>query len=163
LLFLGPQAKLKEDLAKQLAQKRESCNFLVEAATDEFQAKQKEQIAKMQADYNTFVVDSDSASNLTLDISRLIDNKTVSSLSITPRRKSGPEELPNCSKICEDSVNLSFNSGFSEFARILNALERNEPVMFVDEFSIERSSQGAAHKASMDLTFFITKTAQKKS
>jgi hypothetical protein len=163
LLLLSGQAKLKEDLAAQLAQKKQICEFLVQAATDEFQAKQKEQIENMQNDYKTFIVDSAAASNLTLDIGRLIDSKRVSSLSIAPRRRSGQEELPNCKKICEDSVSLSFCSGFVEFAKILNALERNQPVMFVDEFSIERSNSGNVHKASIDLTFFTTTGSEKKS
>jgi len=162
LLLLSGQTKVKEDLAAQLAQKKQSCEFLAEAATDEFQVKQKEQIENMQLDYNNFIVDSDAASNLTLDIGPLIDSKRVGSLRIA-RDKSGTEELPNCKKICEDSVNLSFSSSFIEFAKILNALERNQPVMFVDEFSIERSNSGNAHKASIDLTFFTTTGSEGKS
>ena len=62
LLLLAPQAKLKEDLARQLAQKKESCKFLAEAATDEFQVKQKEQIETIAQNILTIRTEFEGAS-----------------------------------------------------------------------------------------------------
>src|SRR3989339_741479 len=74
LVLLGPQAGLKDDLASQLKEKRKTYDFLAEAATEEFQSKQKEKLALMQESFSRFIVDADAASNLTLDVSRLIDS-----------------------------------------------------------------------------------------
>ncbi|MHC4076368.1 MAG: GspMb/PilO family protein, partial [Planctomycetota bacterium] len=51
-----------------------------------------------------------------------------------------------------------FNADFKGFAALLNALERNRPVIFIDKFLIEKSKQrNLEPKVTMNLTVLVRK------
>jgi len=66
--------------------------------------------------------------------------------------------MPDCDYIYENYIDISFNAGFSQFAALLNALERHWPVVFVDKFTITRSRQDNLERpVTMNLTVFVKK------
>lgn len=65
-------------------------------------------------------------------------------------------EIANCYHVGTVSFRIDFNASFNSFARVVNTLERFKPVVFVDEFNIQRSSSdNSDHNVSMKLTIFV--------
>ena len=77
---------------------------------------------------NNFAIDYDNSTNVTFDISQIAKKKyKADELNIESDEKSINLELTDCEYISENQVNIDFKAGFSQFASLLNALERNEP------------------------------------
>ncbi len=58
----------------------------------------------------------------------------------------------------ENRIEIAFASNFRQFASFLNALERHQPVIFVDRFKVSRGDQsGTPNKVDMALSFFVRK------
>lgn len=64
--------------------------------------------------------------------------------------------IPGCKQLSEGRIQLSFNAEFQDFATFLNMLERHDPVIFVDKFSIEAPRKNASRrKTEMVVVFFV--------
>jgi len=160
MLMLSPQRKSREQVESQLAEKKQIYHSAVEAAQEKTKLKLDEEIRELQSRLKTFVIDSEDLANLIFDISRIADEKDVTSFRIKTQdsRKSSGSEIPNCSHICENQINIGFTAGFNQFAAFLNALERHQPVVFIDKFAIKRSEQDdSGHQVSMGLAVFVRK------
>jgi hypothetical protein len=105
---------------------------------------------------NGLVINSEDTANLIFAISQIANAKRVSEFRIGPKKQHLGSKLSNCEYIGENCIGISFSSGFNQFATLLNALERHQPVVFVDGFEITRSDQGkSGHKVDMDLAVFV--------
>jgi Tfp pilus assembly protein PilO len=111
---------------------------------------------------NDFVIESDDSANLTLDISQIASEKKLDSFMIKTKENRENSAIPDCKYITEDRIDIGFNAGFNQFAAFLNALERHQPVVFIDTFSIARSKQDdSGHKVNMNLAVFARKWQEK--
>ena len=158
ILVLAPQRRNRKNIEKQLTDKKQIHSSALAAAQKKSKIRLSEQIEDLQDRLTDFVSGSDDSANLIFDISQIANEKKVDSFSIKARNKPGGSEIPNCEHICENHIDISFTSGFEQFATFLNALERYRPVVFVDKFTITRAEHDSSgHRVRMDLAVFVKK------
>lgn len=103
-----------------------------------------------------YVVTRQQASDLSIDISRIAMNTGVHEFSSTNKMKSSYNSINECEYIAEGRIQLKFEGAFFQFAEFINELERFEPVIFIDGFSIRRSeSNDDRHSVSIVVAFFV--------
>ncbi len=164
MLLLSPQNSRKKDLLNTLTEEKQTYELAQKAAQQETQICLTEQIVALRDRLKTFMVDSDEADNLTFDISRIAQDKNVDSLKVENKSNSFTAEEDNARKnINERHIDISFSAGFSQFAAFLNALERHQPVLFVNQFKLTLSSQGRqTYRVNMDVAALVKKQQQDK-
>ena len=158
MLITAPQKKRRELLEQQLAQKQQLYNSVLLASQEKMRSRLNAEIERLQNSLTSFVIDPENAANITFDISQIASEKKVNSFSIKPKQKNRNLTMPNCNYITENYIDISFTGSFRQFATFLNALERHQPVIFVDDFTITRSNKNdSAHQINMSLAFFVKK------
>jgi len=158
MLVLAPQREVKQQVAKELDNKKQTYEIILKLSQQDSQLKLKEQTAHLQDCLKDFLVTSDGSGDLTFDISRIASDKRVSSFSIKIRDSGSGAAIPNCNYISENRIDVGFASGFAQFAAFLNTLERHQPVIFVDKFAIVRSDETqSGHQVTMELAVLARK------
>jgi hypothetical protein len=158
MLFMSPQRKNRKQLEKQLVEKKQMYESAIKAAQTETQAQLNEEIEQLRNRLRNFAVDSEDSTNLTFDISQLAAEKAVSSFNIETKKEGDKAQKKSEKNIYESYIDIGFSAmDFSQFAILLNALERHQPVIFVDKFSITRSKSSSGHSVKMNLAVFIRK------
>jgi len=159
MYLLSPQKRIREQIQRQRAEKKQLYDSAMSAAQEKTRVQLQQETDYLRNKLNDFVVDSADLVNVTLDIGRIASEGQLSSFSIRGKEKRKDSEIPNCERIYEDCINVSFTAGdFSQFAAFLNALERRRPVVFVDEFAITRAKKDdSGHRVNMDLAVFVKK------
>jgi type II secretory pathway component PulM len=158
-LTLAPQKNIKGQLEKQLAEKKQMCDSALKASQKETRIQLKEQIEQLRNKLNNFVIDFKDSADLTFDISQIANEKEATSFSIETKKDSGKNSAMSDKYISEGRIDISFSTAnFNQFAALLNALERHQPVIFVDRFTITRSDKGSSeHQVKMNLAVFVGK------
>ena len=160
MLMLSPQKGSKEQLKEQLEEKKRMYSSALKASEKETLIQLNEQIEQLREELHNFVVDYNDAANLTFDISKIANEKEVTSFRIeTGKRDNNSKQAESEQYITESFFNISFaTTDFTQFAALLNALERHKPVIFVDRFSITRTDRdGSGRQVKMNLSVFIRK------
>jgi hypothetical protein len=159
MLMLAPQKDSKKQLEKQLAGKKQIYNSALKAAQKETKTQLNEQIEHLRNRLKNFVIDFEDSANLTFDISQIANGKEVTSFSIETKKDSSRGPAMSDNYISESRIDISFfTAGFNQFAALVNALERHQPVIFVDRFAITRSDKGSSeHQVKMNLAVFVRK------
>jgi Tfp pilus assembly protein PilO len=158
VIILGPQRSNRKRLENTLTEKKQQYEMAQEAAQEQTKIRLNEQIDSLQNTLKDFVLDFEDSANLTFDIGRIANEERVDSFSIKSDDKQSVSEIPDCNSICENHIDISFIAGFNQFATFVNALERHQPVLFVNEFSISRSKKGqSAYQVSLDVAAFVKK------
>ena len=157
-LAMGPQRRNKKNIEKLLTVKKQMYNSALTATQEESKFRLNEEIEHLRDRLKDFVTDFDNSANLIFDISQIANEKKVGSFSIRAKGKREGSEIPNCNYIRENLIDVSFTSGFNQFATFLNALEMYRPVIFVDKLTITRASyDNSGHRVRMDLAIFVRK------
>lgn len=160
MFMLAPQKNNKEQLKKQLEEKKQKYDYALKATQKETQDQLNEQIEQLRKKLKDFVTDFEDAANLTFDISQIANEKAVTSFSIeTSKKGSGGDQATSNKYIFESRIGIGFSTAsFNQFATLLNALERHQPVIFVDKFVISRAENGSSNRqVKMDLAVFVKK------
>lgn len=160
LVLLSPQTNRRKSLDRTLVEKEQLYEFAQLAAQEQTQIRLNEQIERLRERVKDFVVDAEDAVNLTFDIGQIANEKKVTSFSVEPKEKPAASATPvSDSKCLEESyIDVSFISGFNQFAAFVNALERHRPVLFVHEFAIGRSKKdNSAYKATLSVRALVRK------
>jgi len=163
ILVLGPQKSGRKRLESTLAEKKDLYEFAQRATQEQTKIRLNEQIEGLHDVLKDFVVDLEDSANLTFDIGRIANEEDVSSFSIKNNDKQGISEIPDCNSICENHIDISFIAGFNQFATFVNALERHQPVLFVNEFTISRSKKGeSTYQVKLDVAAFVKKQQERE-
>jgi hypothetical protein len=160
MLMLAPQKNSKEQLKKQLEEKKQMYNSALKATQKETQIQLNEQIEHLRNKLKDFVIDFEDSADLTFDISQIANAKEVASFSVETNRKDNSRDPAMSDKyIFESHIDISFfTADFNQFAALLNALERHRPVIFVDRFAITRSSKSSSDRqVNMSLAVLVRK------
>jgi hypothetical protein len=158
IFVLGPQKSGRRHLESTLNEKKQQYEMAQRATQEQTKARLNEQIEGLRDILKDFVVDLEDSANLTFDIGRIANEEDVSSFSIKNNDKQGVLEIPDCNSISENHIDISFIAGFNQFATFVNALERHQPVLFVNEFSMTRSNKGQkTYQVSLDVAAFVKK------
>jgi Tfp pilus assembly protein PilO len=163
LFVLGPQINSRKRLENNLAEKKQQYETAKMAAREQTKARLNEEIKGMQNTLKDFVVDMKDSANLTFDIGKIANEENVSSFSIGNKNKQGISEIPDCNTISESHIDIGFIAGFNQFATFVNALERHQPVLFVNEFRISCSSRDkSAYQVTLDVAAFVRKQQERQ-
>ncbi len=158
MFVLAPQVKTKKIIKKQLMEKKLLLEHAQEITQKETRLKLNEQINDLYDELKNYVIDFDSAADVTFDISQIANEKKVNSFNIKSGNRSEKASKTGNKYVHVNNFDVSFTSGFVQFATLLNALERHCPVIFVDKFRIIRSEKGNSdHQVDMDLAVFVRK------
>ena len=158
MFILGPQKKSRKAFESTLVEKKQIYEFAQKAAQEQTKIRLNEQIENLQDTIKDFVVDIEDSANLTFDIGRIANEEKVTSFSIRQNDKNSISEIPDCNSIRENHIDISFIAGFNQFATFVNALERHQPVLFVNEFSISRPRKDqSAYQVRLDVAAFVKK------
>ncbi len=161
MLMLAPQRHKRLQTENQLREVKKTYRTALNAAHEETQAEAERQIEQMRNRLHNFVVDSEDSANIILDISRIANEKKLGSFSIKTKDDRGSFKTLNCNYIRENHIAVSFTGDFNQFATFLNALERHQPVIFVDEFKMTRAkANDPDHHVNMSLAVFVKKQPQ---
>ncbi len=159
LLVLMPQQQSRKLVEKQFAEKKQAYESAVKASEEETRVKLTREVEDLQARLRDFVIDSENCANLTLDISRIAGEKQISSFTTKAIEESANALQSSTNKhLQEGKIEIRFASDFTQFAAMLNALERHRPSVFVDRFKIIRSDDNSKdNKVEIDLAVFVRK------
>jgi Tfp pilus assembly protein PilO len=158
MIALGPQQKSKKQVKNQLSEIQQKHDSITNATREESKAALNEEIENLRNKLKDFAVDFENSPNLTFDIGQIATEKKVDSFSIKTQEKTRSSSGADLKFLQENRIDLSFAGDFNQFASFLNALERNRPVVFVDNFKITRSPTGdSKHRANMKLAVFVRK------
>ncbi len=163
IFVFGPQKNNKKRIESRLTEKRQLYETARRAAQKETKIQLNEQIESLQNRLKDFVVDFEDSANLTFDIGRIANKENVSSFSIKNNDRQGVLEIPDCVSICENHIDIGFIAEFNQFATFVNTLERHQPVLFVNEFSMTRSNKGqSTYQVSLDVAAFVKKQQERE-
>ena len=165
MFVLVPQKQSLKRMRQQLAVEKQKFELANQAGQEDYQLKQKEEIELLENKLRDFIVGREGSDNITFDISQIAKQKKVGDFSIKHLEKSkrGVADKLECEFIAESYINVSFTGEFDQFAKLLNAMERHRPAIFVDEFSITRSrKEGADHDVDMEMAIFVKKRTGEK-
>lgn len=158
MLVLAPQVKAKKTIKKELTEKKLLLDRAQKITQKETRLKLDKQIDDLHDKLRNYVVDFDDISDVTFDISRIANEKKVKSFNIKSVNRGGSVSKTGNKYVHVNNFDVSFTSGFVQFATLLNTLERNRPVIFVDKFRIIRSEENNfEHQVDMDLAVFVRK------
>ena len=158
MIVLTPQKKAKTEVEKEIAEKKRIYNSALKASRQDTKIRLSQQLEHLKDGLKDFVVDFEDSTNLIFDISQIANEKKVGSFGIKAKDIRRGSTVPKCKYIYENHIDISFTAGFNQFATFLNALERNRPVLFVDEFKITRSDEdNSSHPVNMNLSVFVRK------
>ena len=158
MFILGPHKSKRKSLESTLTEKKQMYEFAQRAAQEQTIIRLNEQIEYLNDTIKDYVVDFEDSANLTFDIGQIAHNEKLASFSIKNNDKQSVSEIPDCNSICENHIDISFIAGFNQFAVFVNALERNQPVLFVNEFTISRSNKGKpTYQVSLDVAALVRK------
>ncbi|MEJ2646857.1 MAG: hypothetical protein P8016_00450 [Sedimentisphaerales bacterium] len=163
-LVMSPQNKTRNEIERDLAESKQEYESARQAAREETTRRLKEEIGLLQDKLDMFVLDFKSAEDLTFDISRIAGESKVSSFNIRNDdiRASSASVDPN--NIFEKHINVSFIAGFREFALFLNSLERHQPVLFIDAFTLSRQNNDkTTYQVSLDIAALVRKQQTAKT
>ena len=159
-----PQNQSKRMLNKELEKKKQAYESAQKAAQEETQKKAIEEINSLRAKLDNFTIDFRNSSSLTFLINQIARENSLNSLNIINKNNPVATDAKKISQITENHYEISFQANFSQFASFLNNLERNEPVLFVNKFSIVRSDlENELCDIVMDIASFIRTQPEKDS
>lgn len=161
LVVLAPQEKLRHATESKLTEIKRLAQSARESAEQRNRTKLLKQLTDSGNRLKDFVVEQGNAANLTFDISRIsgrVELNSFSSSFISGERTLKTDKYKH---IITRQISVNFNSSFNKFAMFLNALERRRPVIFIDTFSITRSTEdNSGNKVDMKLAVLVEKEAK---
>ncbi|MFA5252408.1 MAG: hypothetical protein WC454_07475, partial [Phycisphaerae bacterium] len=118
MLMLAPQKKSKEQLGRQLEEKKQLYGSALKATQKETQIQLNEQIESLRDKLKDVVVDFEDSTDVTFAISQIANAKEVTSFSIeTNKRDKSRDPTVSDEYIYESRIDISFlTSDFNQFA-----------------------------------------------
>jgi Tfp pilus assembly protein PilO len=157
MTVIRPQSRKRLALEKQIVQAKQLCEAAEAATLEKTRAELEKQLDKFREKIKDYVIDEKNSGNLTFAVSKIANEKNVSEFNI---RTGGnqPASGSDFKYIYEKHIDIDFTAGFNQFAGFLNALERYQPVIFVNEFRMSRSNDNPlGHKFNMGLVVLVRK------
>jgi hypothetical protein len=157
-IVLQPQEEYRHELGRDIAQAKERYGRALEAAKEKDRGELTQQVEGMRGRIADFVANPEGLSDIAFKIGELANATRLTSFSMRPSARHSHDVPPGCNHIAEKRVNVSFSAGFPRFAAFLNALERHDPIIFVETFSISRPlTSDAEPQIDMELAVLIRK------
>jgi hypothetical protein len=143
LILLTPQKSREKYYDRTLTEKKQVYKSAQRAAQEQTKIELDKEIERLRERLKDFVVDFEDSADLTFAIGQIAMERKVAAFSIGSGNKRVASTLPvaDANTVDETNIDISFVSGFNQFAAFVNNLERHRPVFFVHAFKIVRSNQ----------------------
>ena len=156
LFLLLPQNNMANFSKEKLAQLNREYLMSKAANSPEIRAMQNKELTELNNTLNVFVTDFDDLDKLTFSISKIAAEIRVDTFANKGSDSESYSEISTCDQVGYVDATISFRSSFSKFARFVNAVERHDPIIFVDGFTITQDKrEDSRHKAEIFLNFLI--------
>ena len=155
-LILIPQEEKLVELAGQRKGREIEYKTLRKNTSDRELARLRAELERLQNSLQTYIIDYDQIGRRIFEINQLVSGTQVGSFTNKGRVTETYRNLPNCYFLGEIPFKIEFTASFTLFARVVNLLERHNPVVFIDQFDITRSKSDALnHPVRMNLSFLV--------
>ena len=160
MFLMLPQQRQIVDIENRIAAQIQKQQKLKEASSPENQTHLKNQLTDRRQKLSNFVADFQHSDSLTFAVSEIARELNIDSFASRHVPAVQDKQLEKCTHIGEQRINITYNADFQRFAKMLNTLERNRPVVFVDKFKVERAENGTEEiKTEMELAVFLNRSA----
>lgn len=155
LLLLQPQARRYAGIHKKFADSNDRVSMARLAAFKDTQQRQQQILTELQERIGEFLVPAEQKDRIVLEISRLAASFELGEYAgknqSDPWGHSENEDI----RIQRLWMTIDFNASFYQFAAFLNAMERNQPAVFIESAGIQRTPEHSdQHKAKLLIAFF---------
>ncbi len=160
LILLTPQKSREKYYDRTLTEKKQVYKSAQRAAQEQTKIELDKEIERLRERLKDFVVDFEDSADLTFAIGQIAMERKVAALSIGSGDKRAASKTPvaDANTVDETSIDISFISGFNQFAAFVNNLERHRPVFFVHTFRIARSNRDkSAYTVNLDVRALVMK------
>lgn len=158
MCLIFPQTKAGRDINAKLTERKQVYDEYKFANSERACRKRKEEIRMLDEKLTLYVAEEEAIDSLPFDIAAIADAVNVTDFSSTSRSIIDESflEIQNCGYIGYTLIDIEFTSSFNSFARFVNALERHDPIIFVEELSIIRNNDNPNENiAKIGLSAFI--------
>ena len=153
---LRPQNQKWAVLHAELTDLTEQYDQAQLSRTEQYRARLQERLAAVKKVWQDFVVDPARASALAFQIGQMANDLKVSEFSAHRKDTQTQEEMQDFKKIEESWLQIAFRGPFDSFAQFINRIERNQPSMFVEEFTLKKNQDAAVKpEAEVSLCYFV--------
>jgi len=153
-----PGGRALGDCRRRVADKVERVTFLRNARSERRQQRIRMEREDRERQYREFVFDTNDLNRLDFLIRDLAEGHDLADFSgrtVGTATKIGGEELK---RIAQRNVVLSFRCGFAQLVRFINELERHQPIIFVDQFTVRAAvGQEAGLDCDMECSILYRK------
>ena len=157
-IAIAPQLKVKNQVLAESAEKQKMFESALTAANEDNKKKLAGEVGELKARLLNYVSEYEESANLTFSISRIAADKQVGDFTVRTSEQARGQDALAANNLQENHIEVAFASDFLRFASFLNALERHQPVIFVDRFKMLRGDRnGTPNKADMNLSYFVRK------
>ena len=157
-IVMSPQYKTRNKIEKELAESKKIFDLAEKASEEDTKIRLNSDIELLQSKLNNFVLDFKSAEDLAFDISSIAGESSVSSFNIQSDDVRAASASADPNTIFEKHIKVSFIAGFQEFALFLNSLERHQPVLFVNGFTLSRhNNDNTTYQVTLDIAALVKK------
>lgn len=158
MCLIFPQAKADRDINAKLSERKQVHQNYQFANSERARRERKEKISMLDEKLTLYVAEEEAIDSLPFDIAAIADAVNVTNFSSTSRSIIDESflEIPNCGYIGYTLIDIEFSASFNNFARFVNALERHDPIIFVEELTISRNiDRPDENLAKIGLSAFI--------
>jgi len=160
MFILKKQVSDLENIDKSIAGLVSDINDAKTISSEDMIDRYRAQLEETKAQFNGFVVPSkDNIQTLaSIEIDKMSHEIGLEAFHIDPWSSSEVVTFSECKYVFGQPMQVTFKATFNEFARFLNMLERYKTVIFIDNFSITRSTNDEEkHQVRMDLAVLVEK------
>ncbi|MHC5083050.1 MAG: hypothetical protein ACYTET_03825 [Planctomycetota bacterium] len=162
--FYGPQKieldNVQRDLTESndilmIGKKAAKPGILQTLQTERDQAKQK---------IEDFSVDDEDVTGLVFEIGQIANQLQLTDYSSEIREKVSMSTVEKSKTLVEGWLNVKFIGSFEQFAKFVNQVERNHPIVFVEKVALSRGFDGPnENEVAIELSFLTTQPQNQKS
>jgi hypothetical protein len=156
IFLMLPQRKTLKLMEKQLTEKK--LRYDISRAADDEKAKAMlaQKVTGLAAKLGNFIGEVDDLDSLSFSISKIAGEIDVEAFQSRGADVETYSVIANCYDIGTVSTEVNFNSSFNKFARLINNLERHQPIFFIDEFTINQPRRATSKpEVKLLLTVFV--------
>lgn len=154
-LVLSPQSAQLQKLQQLTRSSAEDYELAQQARRPETKRRIQEQLENTIQHIGQFMVSGEAASRLTVLISQLAAQSNLNEFSVKTREIAPTLSQEDAAKVGEVWLELTFDAPFNRCAAYLNALERNNPIIFIESATIQKSSQASEEPAARILISYL--------
>jgi hypothetical protein len=163
MLAFGPQEILMAKLSREFVSSNEKYALAQIAGRHDTQTHQQGRLDALRQKTASFITPAENAMGLMFHISQLAAEHQLQNFSARDRQLTSLFKEGQTVQITECWQELSFAGDFSHIASFLNSLERNQPVIFIENVEIRRDAQkNPPLEAKALISYLVEKTPEDK-